>query len=89
MAVKGGDKGILVQRMVSMAVEDEGISVYSPVVVECQALGWGSRHTVVSTLLRVSLIWNRDINSVITPINIQLQLCWLLCRKGPPLHQNL
>lgn len=57
--------------------------------VECQALGWGSRHTVVSTLLRVSLIWNRDINSVITPINIQLQLCWLLCRKGPPLHQNL
>lgn len=32
MAVKGGDKGILVQRMVLMAVEDEGISVYSPVV---------------------------------------------------------
>lgn len=32
MVVKGGDKGILVQRMVSMPVEDEGISVYSPVV---------------------------------------------------------
>lgn len=50
---------------------------------------WSSRPTCSPYLLGVSLVWNRDINPVSMTVNVQLQLCWLLFRKGPPHHQNL
>ena len=42
--------------------------------VECQAVGRRVGH-IVPSLTGVTLVWNRDTDPVITPINAQLQLC--------------